>query len=89
MSEAATAPLFSRDMMEVEKVPAAASKWSRNLLHDRWEICPLLSPGPGPDTNQARTHAPSPWEWCRFLGPAQTSLFDVQRENKHKSHLSN
>lgn len=32
--------LFSFDMMEVEKVPALASKWTWNLVHDRWEISP-------------------------------------------------
>lgn len=39
----ATDLLFFFDMMEVEKVPALASKWTRNLVHDRWEICPRLT----------------------------------------------
>lgn len=39
----AAALLFFFDMMEVEKVPALASKWSWNLIHDRWGICPWLT----------------------------------------------
>lgn len=35
-------PLLLCDMRVVEKVPAPASKWTRDLVHDRWGICPWL-----------------------------------------------